>query len=949
MAFRIPKKAVKALFAIAAVVLAAEAVFSSKVPSALFRLQMVSRKALALRLQNKDGSLVCSKISAACPVNDARRTVPLLSGVPRTGDGTARRFSGKAGEVLRWTDVRWNALARGGTVFVRFRLSAPGGREQRIVWEKDGEAIFGIRTVGGNLEAVFSDPAGTHVLSHPLPSGEAFVKTALVLSPEKVALYVDGEKRAEASVCDGNLLIGAHSIAIGASPCALPDCEISSFAVWTRPLSEREVSRLPDDPGNAASARPLSVFAASAADAAFSCWSVAARMAEKLVPSFSKRPELVPELSLVLSKKDERHFMKAHGESLANGFATRGATRKRKISVVFRDCAIPAEAALVDEYTPTGFGSHSARKSPSVRPAFFVNATPGFLAGGSGAVLLYPPEAFSVFHPDAQMPLPLGSENFVKLTVAGERRGVYVMEAADRVGSAWMATSPDGIPDKKRFFCDAPPTGPSGETFLSASEVRSRYRSILALLRGDPAFPWSRAEGMWHAERHRAMRKAIGFSAPALGALDLKGANLAPMFVTGNLDLSPAPTGTVWSSSRPDIIDEEGRLAQRPDSPGGTIVEMTAKFPHGATGRFRFRVVPPELTLPALFLHVNRPVPREGKTAFTAIRVPSGPGGFDRVERLSGIDGAGIHLRGNTSYITGAKKPLSLEFDSPVAWSGVPEGARHVVMLSGYADPTRLRNAISFAAYRALSPGNDKLSAGIGWCELFFNGEYYGVWEFCPRLCDVVRKDALSLLKIRSPDGYWTRAEAEMADDALKGRGAVQDPYAEFAELSRFVVEAPAGEFAATWKEKFDFENLVDFWLLLNFTGDKDGQRTNQFVMRRKSDGRFLICPWDYDKTFAEKRGFRSILSNPLLNRVSASEPAFRNRCREKWKALRSGPLSDDALTQWIDNEVERLAPFMDEEWHLLPPLGFDGTYMEAVDYLKTMVLTRARLLDSRF
>ena len=397
------------------------------------------------------------------------------------------------------------------------------------------------------------------------------------------------------------------------------------------------------------------------------------------------------------------------------------------------------------------------------------------------------------------------------------------------------------------------------------------------------------------------------------------------------------------------MISGDGKLLARPDAPGGTIVEMTAARPDGERKTFRFRVMPPALRLPALFLHFSRPVPRDGKQAFTAVRAEAGSDGLSGAAAFSGSDGAGAHLRGNTSYQKGAKRPLSLEFDEKVPWSGAPGGSRHVLLLSGYADPTRLRNALSFHAFGLMSPQGSAPCVQVSWTELFVNGQYYGVWETVPRLADVAGPAAASLLKVRSPTGFWTSVSADMVDDALKGRGAVEDPYEDFVGLSRFVVEAPDGEFSARWPELFDMENLVDFWLLLNFTGDKDGMRTNQFVMRRASDGRFVVCPWDYDKTFEQRRNFRAVLSNPLVERVKNSTPAFTARCAEKWRALRAGPLSDEALEAWTSEKSAVLAPLMDEEWRLLRPQGFDGDFAEAVSHLRDEVLLRASMLDARF
>ena len=135
---------------------------------------------------------------------------------------------------------------------------------------------------------------------------------------------------------------------------------------------------------------------------------------------------------------------------------------------------------------------------------------------------------------------------------------------------------------------------------------------------------------------------------------------------------------------------------------------------------------------------------------------------------------------------------------------------------------------------------------------------------------------------------------------------------------------------------------------MLNFSGNADGRVTNQLIGRRASDGRWVLLPWDYDKTFLPDHAqSRTPLSSPLFDRMVRSFPGFRKRLRDRWEELRAGPFSDDALLARIDADASVLAPLMDEEWRLLQPAGFDGDYAAAVRVLRDEALVRARLVDS--
>lgn len=937
----------------AAAVLAVASLFSPFVPRALSAASAKADGALAGRLSAVERMRACIRLSDPRPVNAATGIAPELRGAERSGDGSWRRFDGLGDELFRIPGVRWNEFAeKGGTVFLRFRVD-DATRESRFVWERKGLDSFGLRLVDGRMEAFFADSSGTHSVCAGFPGTGRFVSVAFVLSPESASLWIDGKKAAEAPVAPGGLVMGMHPVEFGPVPNARPVCDLAAFAVWTRPLSDSEAASVPRDPGRPFLHCPFFAAAASAAGGALRAWRCAARLADDLVPRFSALSvgdDGIPTLTLRLSGKDRRHFMLAHGESLSSGFRTRRARRSRGIDAVFRGRSFRAEATLAGFYANSGREVHAGADDPPRRPSFLVKAPAGTLSGGSGIVWLYPPEAFGLLHPDARAPLPLDRSSFVRLDVDGDVRGVYVMESADRVGSAWLALGRHAPEFPNRAFFRSMPTSPPGENGISAEEAVRRYREVSGFLCADPAFPWSCAEAAWRARRHAARREAAAFPEPRLSALDFKGANLSPMYVVRDLDLSPAGPGVRWRSSRPDVVSGDGRLLSRPDAPEGTPVELLAVFPDTRKRVFRFRVMPPSPILPALFLHVSQPVEKYWRTDFTAERVDAGPSG--EVENLSGtgVSGGGLHHRGNTSYVNGAKRSLSLEFDRPVGWSGSPVPSSHVMLLSGYADATRLKNALCFHVFRALCAGKgDRLCVPVSWTEVFVNGEYYGVWETCPRLRDVVRDDAASLLKVRSPHGLWTAVTAEMTDDAMNGTGRVPDPYAEFVELSRFVVESSDSGFAARWREFFDEDNLADFALLLDFTDNQDGRVTNQYIMRRASDGRFVVCPWDYDKTFITGRNPGERLTNSLLHRVRALDPGFRAKCAARWAERRAGPLSDEALLAWIDSRAAALAPAMGEEWRLLQPAGFDGDYAAVVEALRREVLLRAASLDAEF
>lgn len=357
-------------------------------------------------------------------------------------------------------------------------------------------------------------------------------------------------------------------------------------------------------------------------------------------------------------------------------------------------------------------------------------------------------------------------------------------------------------------------------------------------------------------------------------------------------------------------------------------------------------MVPRKPDLQTLFLYVGLPPEKHRRNDFVCLRFPAGGGDPEWLSGFGGSNG-GIKHRGNTSYVKGAKRSFSLEFDEKVSWPGSSRPASHVLLFSGYADPTRLRNKVSFDSFRVASVGEEPCGAtDISWSEVFINGEYFGVWETCRRVKDICGAQT-SLYKVRAlNENLWRTTQSDMTEcvSTCDPRGNPFDP---LEELFSFTAGASREEFAEGFARTFHAETVVDYFLLLNLTQNYDGQMTNQYIGRRSDDGRWFIIPWDYDKTFFDARN--NNLSNFLVSRAWTDVPWFKGRVSAKWNALRAGPMSTDAVLGRIDADASLLAPYMEEEYRLLQPAGWNGTFPEAVDRLKQVVMERLALMDKKF
>jgi hypothetical protein len=160
-------------------------------------------------------------------------------------------------------------------------------------------------------------------------------------------------------------------------------------------------------------------------------------------------------------------------------------------------------------------------------------------------------------------------------------------------------------------------------------------------------------------------------------------------------------------------------------------------------------------------------------------------------------------------------------------------------------------------------------------------------------------------------------------------------------------IDTKPEEFSDMAHRNFFLDSLVCYYLMLNFTQNYDGQVVNQYLANDSASGKWFVIPWDYDKTFFNAES--TFLANNLVVRLWNEVPEFQRECRAKWRSLRKGALSDEAVLSRIDAHAELLAPYMEDEYRLKQPAGWEGDFPTAIDNLKEVVSARLKVLDRIF
>ena len=936
-----------ALALAAAAVLVLFFAHGSKVIGLVQRGARHTRATFQQRLLEKHGIVFLASLDEAVP-EDAITIVPVpLWNAPRVAGkfGSARRIKSANDSVLRQPPSVLVAAMPCATYAAWIRPDA-AGYVQRIFDMRTLLSGFAVDFDGNDLIVTFVCGEGIPEKRSRIPfaGGKGFTHLAVVMGQNYAALYQNGREEWRTDLPDGTY-VPSRPLVFGATQHAPYKGDIDDLAIWRRALTPEEIAAIARSRRSLRnSLEPALARAIAALDGAYSFLSSFYRVFDRLLPGADGPVVLrteIPTFTARMANSAERHFKRAHEESLRFGYRTRKAANFKPATFVANAKVVKGFLALDDVY-----GLVSGAK----RPAYLFKDDSRTLVGGSGLLRLYPPELHEALHPDAPRPLPLNA-SFVKFSIGNSFKGLYVAEPFDGVGGAWVARGHRDASFKKAIGYGGPPAPcdvpPRGKTLDEA------FRATATLVLSDAQFPWSRQELVARSRGLALKRKKLRFR-DETGLADTLLREIAvgspsPMFVTTNLCLS-VPGIASWKSSDPSLVSPDGAV-HRPADGAPRAVVLTPVLDDGAEGpALRLRVAPEKPSMQALFLHLRTPVQKMRRSDFSCLRIPAG-GGEPQWLTGTGASGGGVKHRGNTSYVKGVKRSMSLEFDNLVDWPGASRPATHVLLYSGYADPTRLRNKISFDSFIATNDSETPHYApDVTWTEVFVNGMYFGVWETSRRVKDLCDEGTL-LYKVRAHDpNLWASDSVEMTECTTFAAADSENHYEPLERLFGFVAHASKKKFAAEAPRRFWLNNIVDFMLVLRFSGNEDGRVTNQYISQRPGENRWFLVPWDYDKTFllGKDRTTRT-LSNHLFNRLKSNVPGFADRVKDRWHELRAGPLSDEAVFGRIDADAAFLAPYMEEEYRLLQPAGEEGTFADAVGKLKAAVAERLKMMDDAY
>ncbi len=303
------------------------------------------------------------------------------------------------------------------------------------------------------------------------------------------------------------------------------------------------------------------------------------------------------------------------------------------------------------------------------------------------------------------------------------------------------------------------------------------------------------------------------------------------------------------------------------------------------------------------------------------------------------------------------------------------------ILYSAGNDCERIRNCLSnnlwYKSGAAQNAPGIRLGVECRYVELLMNGKYMGLYSLMfpldkkqVRLPDdgfyyrgASYKDTTSEMLHQAIDarivGGWELRAPSGAD--AKGRACWTCLADYFDHINHNIDDT----YAAWFADRLDTENVVNLHLFLSLVDGRDNYfKNNNVIAYPQPDGswRYLVAPWDLDLTmghvFSPETAWRISpeLTSPdreynpwslPAHHMIALSPEFRRTILDRWRELRAGEWSDEALSALLDDYERQIyaSGAMARERARWP----DAPTSEDLSQLRSWLQARLNYLDSYY
>ncbi len=381
----------------------------------------------------------------------------------------------------------------------------------------------------------------------------------------------------------------------------------------------------------------------------------------------------------------------------------------------------------------------------------------------------------------------------------------------------------------------------------------------------------------------------------------------------------------------------------------------------------------------------------------------NGPGSLNASTQAGNeyVGNIGIELRGQSSQFFFDKKSYGIEtwdengMDLDTSFLGFP-AEEDWVLYGPFSDKTFLRNVLAMDLARKMG----QYASRTRFVEVMLNDEYQGIFV----LMEKVKRDKnrVDIANLREDDiegeeltgGYVFKIDKGVDQDwdssfpALGINGAKiqyqyvspnrdkiqpeQEAYIQsYVDSFERAINIPQYASAVKhYREFIDYKSFAENFIHVELAKDVDAYRISCFFHKKKitQGGKIFAGPvWDYNLSFGNAE-FCNItdptgwiyyencaLANYNWYDQLLQDEEFTSVLKCRWDKLRVGPLHEDSIFQFIDNQIVELGPAIDqnyEKWPILneyvwPNPVITGSFEGEIDFMKNYISERLEWMDA--
>ncbi|TCP59178.1 spore coat protein H [Tumebacillus sp. BK434] len=291
------------------------------------------------------------------------------------------------------------------------------------------------------------------------------------------------------------------------------------------------------------------------------------------------------------------------------------------------------------------------------------------------------------------------------------------------------------------------------------------------------------------------------------------------------------------------------------------------------------------------------------------------------------------------------KKSYCLTFRSP----NICQGAREWHLNAEYADPSMIRNKLSFDFFHQLG----HLAPDSRYIQLKLNGVNQGVY------LQLESVDDLFLKKRSLPPGILYYAVDNDANFSLLSpidedvKAALEDGYklktgekGDFRHLRELVYTintTPQADFAKVIATRLEIEPYFNWLAGVVCTQNFDAFIQNYALYRNGETGKFLLIPWDFDGTWGRnlrgkrlRHDFVPITGYNTLTARLLAVPAYRSMYRERMTRILETDFTPETLEPTVQKLLQTIRPAIAADPYLQGRLErFDAEYDVILAYIR--------------